>query len=84
MAPELGSGTNQKPFCKLCPDWFNEYASREQIFMHWYDIEIHNKIWHNPRLGWFTAYLANVFLAKFQGPLHTLGIATGSYYQNIR
>ena len=49
MAPELGSGTNQKPFCKLCPDWFNEYASREQIFMHWYDIEIHHKIWHNPR-----------------------------------
>lgn len=46
MTPELESG---KLACNLCPSWFNEYAQTEKIFISSYDIEIHHKIWHNPR-----------------------------------
>ena len=38
-----------KPFCELCPDWFNDYATERNIFIAWHDIEIHHKIWHNSK-----------------------------------
>ena len=44
MVPDSG-----KPYCKLCPDWFNDYATEEKIFIYWSDIEIHHKIWHNSK-----------------------------------